>query len=59
MLVRLSVTKIRQSDTENVMVGYELSLCLSTVQYSLTSKCVCVCVCVRERGQGAGGERIF
>ena len=55
MLVRLSVTKIRQSDTENVMVGYELSLCLSTVQYSLTSKCVCV----RERGLGAGGERIF
>lgn len=43
MLVHLSVTKIRQSDTKNVIVGYELSLCLSTVQYSLTSKCVCVC----------------
>ena len=57
MLLRLSVTKIRQNDTKNVVVGYELSLCLSTIQYSLTLKSVCVCVCVRERGQGTEMER--
>ena len=55
MLLRLSVTKIRQNDTKNVVVGYELSLCLSTIQYSLTLKSVCVCV--RERGQGTEMER--
>ena len=48
MLLRLSVTKIRQNDTKNVLVGYELSLCLSTIQYSLASKYVCVYVCERE-----------
>ena len=49
MLLRLSVTKIRQNDAKNVMVEYELSLSLSTIQYSLASKCVCVCERERER----------
>jgi len=57
MLLRLSVTKIRQNDAKNVMVEYELSLSLSTIQYSLASKCVCVCVCERERDREVKEQR--